>query len=293
MSVGFSNKYKYFNKLQRFDTTPMYLHEVCVLSTLAYSIYRIITFLLVLYLVASPLFAFEIIESQDSVEDLNLKTVKLLNKLTEDKIEPVEKTRGFNYRYSPVWYSPFKYDVYVGKFLKKSQSSLLRIEAPRKGEEKFLKLLIRDELGLSYDENKEILPPIKKKSHLISQTLNLVAPYIAIPYNSYKSPLYSSGDTWGKAGIYFLIDAVIIGLFAIYAENTTKTKSVGDRLLLKEGPNTLDLLRGEYSGLVFSFLAVPRLIRAFDIYNEVASQNRYYEFINNKPAVEISYTIRY
>ena len=94
-------------------------------------------------------------------------------------------------------------------------------------------------------------------------------------------------------GMYLLVDAVIISLFALYAENVTRTKSVADRILLKEGPDNLDLLRGQYSGLVFTFLAIPRLIRAVDTYNEVASQNRYYEYLNAKPGVEVSYTIRF
>lgn len=244
------------------------------------------------FIIFNPIFSFEIIESSESVEDLNLKAVKLLNDLTDEKIQPLEKTRGFNYRYSPYWYSPFKFDIYVGKFLKKSQTSLLRIEASRKGEEKFLRILVEDKLNL----NREIPEPIPKilpKNHFAAQGLNVLAPYLAMPYMAHKSPLYAKGEILGKMGLYLLVDAVILGLFAVYAENVTGTKSIADRILLRDGPDNLDLLRGQFSGLVFSFLAVPRLIRAVEVFNEVGSQNRYYEFLNSKPGVELSYTVRF
>jgi hypothetical protein len=51
-------------------------------------------------LFTSSVYSYEVVESLDSVEDTNLKIIKLLNNLTEDKVEPLEKTRGFSYRYS-------------------------------------------------------------------------------------------------------------------------------------------------------------------------------------------------
>ena len=252
---------------------------------------RIILFLIFLSYI--PILSFEVIKTQDTVEDTNLKVIKLLNNLTDDGVDLVDKTRGFNYRYSPVWYSPFKFDVYIGKFVKKAQGSIIRIESTRKGEEKILRSLFAKELNLNRDQSQETNVIITKKNHFVAQSLNFISPPMGIFYLGYKSPLYSTSEVITKMGLYFLIDAVIVSLFAIYAENTVRTKSVADRLLLKEGPDKLNLLSGDYSGLMFTFLAIPRVIRAIDAFAETSSSNRYNEFINQKTSLELSYVIRY
>jgi hypothetical protein len=252
---------------------------------------RIILFLLFLFSI--PILSFEVIETQDTVEDTNLKVIKLLNNLTDDGVDLVDKTRGFNYRYSPLWYSPFKFDVYIGKFVKKAQGSIIRIESTRKGEEKILRSLFAKELNLNRDETQETNLLISKKNHFVTQSLNFVSPPLGIFYLGYKSPLYTNSEVFTKMGLYFLIDAVIISLFAIYAENTVRTKSVSDRIFLKEGPDKLNLLSGDYSGLMFTFLAIPRVVRAIDAFAENSSNNRYNEFLNQKTSLELSYVIRY
>lgn len=245
-----------------------------------------------LFLTSFSLFSYEVVESVDTVEDTNLKVIRLLNHLTEDRIVPLEKTRGFNYRYAPAWYSPMKFDFYIGKFTKKSQGALIRIEAPRRGEEKILKALVSNHLNLE-DESISKLSDIKKKNHFVFQTLNTVSPVIGIFYSGYNSPFYQTNEMLMKMGLYFLIDMVIVGLFALYAENTVKTKSVLDRVLLREGPDGFDLLKGSNSGLFFAFLAVPRLIRAYDGYSEIATQNRVQEFWSQRANLEVSYSVNY
>ena len=254
--------------------------------------YDILKLIFIFTLFTSSVYSYEVVESIDSVEDTNLKIIKLLNNLTEDKIEPLEKTRGFSYRYSPVWYSPFKFDFYIGKFTKKSQGALIRIEASRRGEEKIYKAILSKYLALSEDENLKGLD-IKKKNHLLTQTFNIVSPSLSIFYLGYDSPFYQTNEMLMKMGLYFLIDMVIVGLFAFYAENTVKTKSILDRVLLKEGPDGFDLLKGSNSGFFLAFLAVPRIFRAIDGYNETATQNKIHDFIGQKANLELAYTVRY
>lgn len=249
-------------------------------------------FVFILFITGTTLFSYEVVESLDTVEDTNLKIIKLLNHLTDDRIVPLEKTRGFNYRYAPAWYSPMNFDFYIGKFTKKSQGALIRIEAPRRGEEKILKAIVSNQLKLD-DEGIAKLSDIKKKNHFVFQALNIGSPSIGIFYSGFHSPFYQTNEMLMKMGIYFLIDMVIVGLFALYAENTVKTKSVLDRVLLREGPDGFDLLKGSNSGLFFAFLAVPRLIRAYDGYSEIATQNRVQEFWGQKANLEISYSVNY
>jgi hypothetical protein len=243
-------------------------------------------------LLTTSVYSYEVVESLDSVEDTNLKIIKLLNNLTEDRVEPLEKTRGFSYRYSPLWYSPLKFDFYIGKFSKKSQGALIRIEASRRGEEKIYKSILSKYLSLGEDENFKSLD-IRKKNHLFTQTFNLVSPSLSIFYLGFNSPFYQTNEMLMKMGLYFLIDMVIIGLFALYAENTVKTKSVLDRFLLKEGPDGFDLMKGSNSGFFLAFLAVPRIIRAVDGFSETATQNKIHEFLGQKANLEIAYTVRY
>jgi hypothetical protein len=254
--------------------------------------YGILKLIFSFTLLTSSVYSYEVVESLDSVEDTNLKIIKLLNNLTEDRVEPLEKTRGFSYRYSPVWHSTFKFDFYIGKFTKKSQGSLIRIEASRRGEEKIYKSILSKYLALSDDENFKSLD-IKKKNHLFTQTFNIVSPSLSIFYLGYNSPFYQTNEMLMKMGLYFLIDMVIIGLFAFYAENTVKTKSVLDRIILKEGPDGFDLLKGSNSGFFLAFLAVPRIIRAVDGYNETATQNKIHDFLGQKANLEIAYSVRY
>ncbi len=256
----------------------LYLKKILCILFLSYSV---------------SIFSFEVIETQETVEDTNLKVIKLLNNLTDDRVDLVDKTRGFNYRYSPLWYSPFKFDVYIGKFSKKAQGSIIRIESVRKGEEKILRSLFARELNLSRDETQDTNLVVSKKNHFIAQSFNFLSPTVGIFYLGYKSPLYTNSEVISKMGLYFLIDAVIVSLFAIYAENTVRTKSVADRVFLREGPDKLNLMSGEYSGLLFTFLAIPRVIRAFDTLAETSSHNRYNEFLTQKPSLELSYIIRY
>jgi hypothetical protein len=267
----------FFRSRKQFQTFPIILVRVSIL---------------LLFVISSTIYSYEVVESVDTVEDTNLKVIRLLNHLTEDRITPLEKTRGFNYRYTPVWYSPMKFDFYIGKFTKKSQGSLIRIEAQRRGEEKILKSIVSKYLNLE-EEGISKLIDIKKKNHILHHTLNIVSPSIGIFYTGYNSPFYQTNEMLMKMGLYFLIDMVIVGLFALYAENTVRTKSVLDRILLRQGPDGFDLLRGSNSGLFFAFLAVPRLIRAYDGYSEIATQNRIHEFLGQKANLEVSYSVNY
>jgi hypothetical protein len=218
----------------------------------------------------------EVLESKDSIEDLNLQVVKLLNHITEDSFVMEEKTKGFNYHYTGELLSPYRFHIYIGKFTKKYDNSMIRIEAPRKGEARVLRSIFEKELALAKeisDTNNEY-KPIQSKSHIITQSLNVIQPMLGILYTGTNSPFYQRNEMLGKMGIYFLVDLTIISLFALYAQNTVKSKSGLDRLLWKEGPNDLDLVNGKYTGILVSFLMVPRIYRAYEAYSETAVQNR-------------------
>lgn len=240
-----------------------------------------IFFLFILF--TTTLLSKEVINVPEQVEEVNLKTLEFLNHLTENKTKPVEKTLGFSYRYKPFFWSPYRFDVYVGKFSKKSEDSLIRIETPRSGESKVYRSVIEQYI---IPEKKWDSPeiPIHSKYHFLYQPLNFISPTLGIIYSGYNSPFYLQDEMILKSVLYTLWDIGIISVLAIIAENTKKSKSLQDRLLLQPSENNLNLLTGKYAMPMFLVLSIPRVIRAVDGYYEIATQNRF---------AELGYTFRF
>lgn len=241
--------------------------------------------LLLLFLTALPAYSSEVIEVADNVEDVNYKVVKLLNQITNYEIEPVEKTGGFNYRYkSSLVTSSFRFNVYIGKLQKKSQDTLIRIEATKSGEAKMIRNFLQSELitDAGNETKKEL--QLAPKSHILNQAFNLVTPASSVIYSSYKSPMYGSGDTLIKASTYILIDVLILSIAALYINNTkVGNKSQTDDIYLKKGPDK-GLFDSPHGGAVLAALALPRIYRAVEGFYDVQAHNR---------VTELSYTYRF
>ncbi|MDX1961045.1 MAG: hypothetical protein SFU98_20920 [Leptospiraceae bacterium] len=243
-----------------------------------------ISFLLVLAFF-DAIFSTEALESPEPVEDVNYKVVKILNKITEDTVIPLEKTKGFNYRYGTKWFSPYRFEVYVGKFTKKLGDSIIRVEAPRKGEARIVKMAIEQELFNEKIDPSELNKQIRYKSHLLNQSFNFISPAFGIAHAGFRSPFYTNDEMLIKMAIYVLIDVAIVGLVAAYAQNTTRSRRVFDNFGQTESPpSRVDLVNGPLAGLLFGMLLIPRTIRGFDGYNDIATQNRF---------AELGYTFRF
>ncbi|MCB1177982.1 MAG: hypothetical protein KDK36_10420 [Leptospiraceae bacterium] len=244
---------------------------------------KIILILILQLILFKEIIGSEIVESDEPIEDLNLRIVELLNNITSNSVQQESKTSGFNYRYKPYFFSPFRFDVYIGKFSKKSEESIVRVEAPRRGEARVLRDIIEQTIT---PDKPWIAPavPVQSKSHIAYQATNLISPSLGIIYSGYKSPFYDKGEMIMKSALYLLIDLAIVGAVAIYAQNTKSSKSTEDKLLLKPGPNDLDLIRGKNAGLLIGLLMIPRAYRAIDGAYEIGTQNR---------IAELGYTIHF
>ena len=230
----------------------------------------------------------ELVETKYSIEDTNLRLIKILNKITDNSIKPVEKTSGFNYRYKSNFFSPFRFDIYVGKFSKKNEESIIRIESTKNGEAKVFKNILDVELNKNESEYK-FQQSFSKKSHLLSQGLNLITPTFSVWYNAYGSPFYSRNDTVIKSIFYLLYDIVVIAFTAFYINNSNiNDKSRLDDLLNRRGVNAPGkgeaLFDGNHGSILIGLLAIPRLYRGFEAYNDTAAQNR---------MAELSFTYRF
>lgn len=247
-----------------------------------------VPFLLTFY----SLSASEVIELDGNIEDNNMKVFAALNKFAEGSVKLSKKTKGFKYHYTNPWYSRYSFDIYLGEFAKRDNVSIMRIEAPKSGVEKIFRNYFKDELqkkdangvgsasGTSPDERVEKL---EKKSHLVSQGLNLISPAFSVLYNSRKSPVYTSSDTFSRTSFYLLSDLLIGGLAYYFAMSSIHKKSMVDNLLNREGPSG-NVFESQYGGVVIAALVIPRLYRMTGAIEDTTTHNR---------LVELSYTYKY
>ncbi len=237
-------------------------------------------FVLFFFISIRGLFSAEIIETSSTVEDMNIKILKILSHVTEDKFYSEEKTRGFVHRYTDKFFCPFNFNVYIGRVNKNSLDSIIRIESPRKGEAKVLRQIIESEILKNPDRSGK---QVTTKSHILSQMFNIVAPAASVYYNSRNSPFYYDNDASKKMLMYILADILLVGGAYYYADKSNTKKSAQDDLLLKKGPSS-GIFEMKNSGFIVGALLTTRLIRMFGAASETAAQNR---------IAELSYTFKF
>jgi hypothetical protein len=116
-----------------------------------------------------------------------------------------------------------------------------------------------------------------------------MSPAFSVWYNAYNSPFYSRNDAIIKSIFYLLYDFFIISVTAFYINNSNiNNKSRLDDLFLRkgvDGPGRGEaLLDGTHGSVLIGLLAIPRIYRSFEAYNDTAAQNR---------MAELSYTYRF
>ncbi|MEM7182314.1 MAG: hypothetical protein AAF518_15475 [Spirochaetota bacterium] len=267
--------------MKRFLVTHLKKNPFCLRKSFI-SLLLIPTFLM------TNLFAAETIEVDDNYEEANFKTIKLLNRLTENRVVKQGKTAGFDYRYTSKWYTPFTYDVYVGRYKQDSPNAIIRVEADKRGEEKAYKAILQQEFRKKEQqeteqaEEKKLLA-LQEKSHFLGQGINLLSPPASIIYSSYKSPVYNTFDTYSRFTVYLALDLLVAGITAAYINNTTRGKSFEEDLILKRGP-TRAMIQNRTAGFFFGSLLVLRLYHTLDVYQGIGSHNRF---------SQLSYTFRF
>ncbi|MCE9498999.1 MAG: hypothetical protein K8R21_00530 [Leptospira sp.] len=222
----------------------------------------------------TTVFSAEIIEIPGTIEDNNLKIIKVLSMITDNSFSAPDKTRGFHYRYSDKWYSPFSFDLYVGRVNKNSQDTMIRIESQKRGVEKILRQIAEAELLKNPDNGGR---RITSKSHILSQLFNVAQPAVSVFYNSYHSPVYQGNDRIKSMALYILADILLVGGAYYYTETQRDKKNFIDDMLNKKG-ETGNPFRGHNSGIMFGALAITRLIRITGSYSDTGMQNRLAEF---------------
>jgi len=224
---------------------------------------------LVLCFWRSPVFAGEALEYPGNQDDLNTRLVGLLVKL-ETKYYSDDKTRGFTYRYRNRWNDSFDFDFYITRVGKNSPDSLLRVESSRQGQERFWKQIAEQEILQRPPREHSVA--LERKSHFLTQSLNLVSPIASVAYNSYKSPLFSTRDTLLSTALYFALDLFLVGGAYYYAEQKLPEKNLVDNLANVRGPG--NVWESPDAVTIFAAMAVSRGIRAFDAWEDTTSHNK-------------------
>lgn len=188
-----------------------------------------------------------------------------LTKFDPNAYSTAEETEGFDFLFTSSFFGAFDYDIYGGSISSRIDQTVVRIEGGT-GDAFAVARMLELEGILKPGEtvpysSKE--PPeavaLDPKSQWIGQGLNLVAPWISVFYSSYDSPRLGFGQTWLRAGLYFLADAFMVAM--------------GGTNFFQEGFDS-----SENGGLIGGLLVLPRIVGAVQSYNLTRGHNRMAEF---------------
>jgi len=218
-------------------------------------------------------FSAEVIEVPVNPDDANVKILAILNKINPGSFYEDPKTGGFIKKYQDKTFSPFDYKIYIGRMSQRSVESIIRVESSDRGQEKVWKRIIESEI--LQNPPAEDMRKLEKKSHILSQGLNLIQPSMSVIYNSSSSPLYNFRDSFWAATAYLLTDLVLVGGAYAYVSDKAPRKSLWDNLLNRQGPP--ELIKGPDAGTLIGALAVTRLYRVFGSVQDTTAHNRLVE----------------
>ena len=197
-------------------------------------------------------------ESPLPVPEAKEKLEELLQRLDNGRYYYDEETEGYTWRAQNRWYSPFDYDFYGGVVSSKQATTLIRIEGAA-GDVRTLSRILYEEkffVENSMPEDRNGAAPLGRKYHLISQPVNLLAPWLGVLYNSYGSPRLTRGQTFWRFMTYFFFDALFI-----YAGGTN---------WFQQGAFEPQ----KFSGNIAAGLAVTRIVGAYQSMNLIRGHNR-------------------
>ncbi len=151
-------------------------------------------------------------ESPLELEAAQKKLEALLGDLDRGRFYYEKETGGYAWRAENRWSSPFDYRIYGGVVSARKPVTIIRIEGDDGDALAFAQILNQEKFFLpeAIPEDPEGSQPLDDKYHLIAQPLNLLAPWLAVLYESYDSPRLTTGQTWWRFLTYFFFDALFI-----------------------------------------------------------------------------------
>ena len=196
-------------------------------------------------------------ESSNKILEARSKIEDLLGQMDRDGYYFQKKTMGFSYLIVNRFLSPFSYKIYIGAISSKIPMTIIRLEGNRGDIEMLTEMQRQDLIIKTYKLIPENTSPVylSEKSHLAAQGLNLIAPWLAIPYCAYRSPRLAFSQAWMRSLVYLIIDMIVI--------------SAGGTNLYREG-----FQPGKYSGVIAAGLILNRILGSIQNTNLIRGHNR-------------------
>ncbi len=196
-------------------------------------------------------------KSTMDVESSAAEVTRTLDTIDPDGYNMPEETSGFYSIYSSGFFSPFDYKIFVGRISNTNPTSIIRVEASE-GDGLVISRILESNGAIKDDSIPYPTDAARKsseKSYFISQSLNLIAPWLAIPYNGYDSPSLSRGQIWYNSALYFLADIILAG--------------AGGTNFFQERFDA-----SEHGDLILAGLAINRLVGSIQSIHSVRANNR-------------------
>ncbi|MBX7058438.1 MAG: hypothetical protein K1X75_10275 [Leptospirales bacterium] len=204
--------------------------------------------------------SFRAFDLPGSAEQAQTGVRAALQKIDPEGSQDEAESLGFAWRISDRWNSPFAYNIFAGSITARNSRGVLRIEGPI-GNVLTLSRVMELEGVLAPGSTAAVRGDPQKpgeKSHVVSQGLNFVAPWLGTLYNSYDSPLLTRGQTWLRFFGYFFLDAFLVA-------------AGGTRLFSERFDSRAN------GGAIAVALLFPRVVHGISSANLVRGNNRLYE----------------
>ncbi|MCE9596877.1 MAG: hypothetical protein K8S54_02825 [Spirochaetia bacterium] len=202
-------------------------------------------------------------EAAIPLDQLRGKLTGVLDKIDREGYEMEPESQGFAYAYYNLRTSPFTYRMYATTVSEKQPVPILRVEGRSGDVLTFSRILqiegiVRAESPVMPNGETIAFGPLEHKSHILGQSLNLVAPWLGVLHSSYGSPRLTTGQTVFRFSMYFGADALLV-----WAGGTNWFRN-------RWNP-------GRYGGNIAAALAIPRIVGAVQSANLVRGHNRLVE----------------
>ena len=149
-------------------------------------------------------------ESSLTLQELEEAIEKFLEKVDKGRYARKEDTQGFAKLYANRWFSPFNYNIYIGKVFASKKQTIVRVEGTQGDVDTLSQVLEHEKVikeGSTVPPNIEFYE-IEDKSYILSQGINLLSPSLGIIYQSYTSPRLRTSQAVTRALLYLFSDLV-------------------------------------------------------------------------------------
>ena len=172
---------------------------------------KILVFLLLMAPAALMADSFGVYETPLELEQAEARLPGIIDEFQKDGYEEEEETLGFSKAWSSNFLSPFNYSIYTGTVSLENRNAMIRIEGDSGDVKSITRILeLKGFIEVPRPEFQPEAIQLTEKSHFYAQGLNLLAPWAGVMYASWDSLRLTTGQTYFRGIMYFLVDSLLI-----------------------------------------------------------------------------------